>query len=198
MSTAEVFRRITSALDVAEIPYMLTGSFAGAHYGSPRSTQDIDIVIEASPLRVGLLIDSLTKEGEYYAELEAALEAQRSESLFNVIDSRTGWKIDFIFRKSRSFSHEEFARRQRTLFLGVPIFVATAEDIIISKLEWAKLGNSQRQLEDVAAILRLRSDKIEIPYLEKWISQLALNEEWVSARRMAGEPGMSNESSPLS
>ena len=185
MGTSEVFRRITGVLDTLEIPYMLTGSFASAHYGSPRSTQDIDIVIETNPSQVRLLIETLTTTGGYYAELDAALEAHRRESLFNVIDSRAGWKIDFIFRKSRAFSREEFARRQRTIFQDVSIFVATAEDIMVAKLEWAKLGSSQRQLEDVAAILRLRSGQLDIPYLEKWISQLGLDDEWTKARRIA-------------
>jgi 23S rRNA A1618 N6-methylase RlmF len=91
--------------------------------------------------------------------------------LFNVIDLAAGWKIDLIIRKSRAFSQQEFGRRQLVSVQGVPLFVASAEDVVIAKLEWAKLAQSQRQIEDVAAILRLRRESLEWPYLEKWISE---------------------------
>ena len=93
---------------------------------------------------------------EYYADLESALEAHKRQSIRNVIDLATGWKIDLIIRKSRAFSQEEFRRRQRVSLHDVPLFVASAEDIVISKLEWAKLAQSRRQIEDAAAILRVQ------------------------------------------
>src|SRR6266567_1457520 len=124
MSSAEVFRRITEALDQSGIAYMLTGSFASAHYGVPRSTQDIDLVIEATAAQLRTFVQNLP-EGEYYADLDAALEAYRRESLFNVIDLTTGWKIDLIFRKSRLFSQEEFRRRRLINLQGLRLFVAS-------------------------------------------------------------------------
>src|SRR5579864_987191 len=177
MSAPEVLRRITQALENAGIAYMLTGSFASAHYGVPRSTQDIDLVIEATAAQLRTFVQSLSAD-EYYADLDAALEAQRKESLFNVIDLVTGWKIDLIIRKSRSFSREEFGRRRVVDLQGLGLFVATAEDVILAKLEWAKLGNSDRQIEDVAAILRLQSETLDRRYLERWIAELGLNEQW--------------------
>ena len=102
MSAPEVFQRIT-ALDRAGIAYMLSGSFASAYYGAPRSTQDIDLVIEATPARLRALVQGLPSD-EYYADLDAALEAYKRQSIFNVIDLATGWKIDLIIRKSRAFS----------------------------------------------------------------------------------------------
>ena len=184
MSVPEVFRRITARLQQAGVPYMVTGSFASAFYGSPRSTQDIDIVIAATVEQLRIFIQILGHE--YYAELEAAIEACRQESLFNIIDGISGWKIDLIFRKSRPFSQEEFRRRQRVNFHGVELFVASAEDVIIAKLEWAKLGESQRQIQDVAAILHIRSSLLDQGYIEKWISQLGLAEQWTTAKRSAG------------
>jgi len=185
MSAPEVFRRITAALDRAGIPYMLSGSFASAYYGAPRSTQDIDLVIEANPAQLTTFIQSLPAE-EYYADLEAALQAHRRQSLFNVIDLATGWKVDLIIRKSRAFSQEEFSRRQRVNVQGLPLFVAGAEDIVIAKLEWSRLAQSQRQIEDVAAILKIRGELLNRSYLEKWIRELGLEKEWDEARRTAG------------
>jgi hypothetical protein len=123
---------------------------------------------------------------EYYVDLDTALEALRSSSLFNVIDLKTGWKIDLIFRKSRPFSEKEFSRRQLVDLQGLRLYIAGVEDVIVAKLEWAKLANSQRQIEDVASMLRLRADTLDKSYLEKWISELDLHEQWSSARRGAG------------
>jgi hypothetical protein len=184
MSFLEVLQRITAALDHAGIAYMLTGSFASVYYGSPRSTQDIDLVIAANPAQLRALIEGLPR-GEYYADLDAALEAHERESLFNVIDLKTGWKIDLIIRKARPFSQEEFRRRQRLNMTGVSLFVASPEDIILAKLEWSKLSQSQRQIEDAAGILKLREDSLDRSYLDKWVRELALTKEWNEAQRMA-------------
>jgi hypothetical protein len=181
MSVSDVFRRITTALDQAGIGYMLSGSFASAHYGVPRSTQDIDIVIEATPAQLRAFVAGLSGN-EYYADLDSALEARRRQSMFNLIDLATGWKVDLIIRKSRAFSQEEFGRRQRVTLHNVSVFVASAEDVVISKLEWAKLARSRRQIEDAASILKVRWDALDRSYLEKWITELDLQKEWDDAR----------------
>lgn len=85
MSIPDVFHRITWALDQAGIAYILTGSFASAHYGAPRSTQDSDLVIEATAAQLRTFVRGLP-ESEYYADLDAGLEALQRESLSNVID----------------------------------------------------------------------------------------------------------------
>lgn len=185
MSVAEVFRRIMTALDQAGIAYMLAGSFASAYYGAPRTTQDIDLVVEATPAQLRTFVQLLSGN-EYYVDLDTALEAHRRQSLFNVVDMATGWKIDLIIRKSRAFSEEEFRRRKRVDVQGVALFVASAEDVVVSKLEWAKLAQSQRHIEDVAGILRMRWESLDRAYLEKWILELGLTTEWNDVRRAAG------------
>jgi hypothetical protein len=114
---------------------------------------------------------------EYYADPNAALQAHQNESMFNVIDKRCGWKIDMIMRKSREFSQEEFRRRRRVDLQEATFFVASAEDVVIAKLEWAKLARS-RQIEDVAGILGLRRDSIDRSYPGKWIDRLGLRKQW--------------------
>ncbi len=184
MTIQDVFQRITSALDRAGIEYMLSGSFAAAYYGAARSTQDIDFVIHSTDEQLRSLIAALPSN-DYYADLDSALEAQRKESMFNVIDRATGWKIDFIIRKSRPYSQTEFQRREKITLHAVELFVITAEDAVISKLEWAKLADSARQLQDVAAILKAQGEKLDQPYLQKWILELGLGEEWKKAERAA-------------
>jgi hypothetical protein len=185
MSIQDVLQRIILALDQAGIAYMLSGSFASAYYGASRSTQDIDFVIHASSEQLRSFIGALPVS-EYYADLDSALEAHQRQSMFNVIDQATGWKIDFIIRKSRSYSQEEFRRRQRVTLHGVAVFMTTAEDAIISKLEWAKRAHSGRQIEDVAAILRVRWETLDKAYLVRCIAELGLETEWGDAQRAAG------------
>jgi hypothetical protein len=184
MSFIEVLQRVTAALERAGIPYMLTGSFASVFYGSPRSTQDIDLVISATKEQLREFTATLPS-GEYYSDLGAALEAHRRESMFNIIDIKTNWKIDMIVRKNRAFSREEFGRRQRVSLQGLPLFVASPEDVILAKLEWSKLAQSQRQIEDAAGILKIRMDLLDRSYLDKWVHELGLTKEWNDAQRLA-------------
>ena len=185
MSISHVLQKITTALDQNNVAYMLTGSFASAFYGTPRSTQDIDIVVEATPAKLHGFVKSLSVD-QYYSDLDAALQAHKAESMFNVIDLSTGWKIDFIMRKSRPFSREEFRRRVRVELQGVSLFVASAEDIIIAKLEWSKLAQSQRQIEDAAAIVRVQRETLDRSYIEKWTRELGVEDEWAKALGAAG------------
>jgi len=185
MSITDVFLRITTAFEHAGIGYMLVGSFASTGYGSPRSTQDIDVVITATPAQLEAFIQDL-KGKNYYAEVDAALEAHRSESMFNIIDQNTGWKIDLIFRKSTPFGEEEFGRRRRVKLHGVQLFVASPEDVILAKLGWAQKGASHRQLEDAASVLSVQDQALDMTYLQKWISELGLWKEWERVREIAG------------
>lgn len=185
MDLGAEFRRISRVLEAAETPYMLTGSFASSYYEALRATQDIDIVIAPTPEQLRQLIHHLQSQN-YHVDAELALPAYRDQSMFNVFDNETGWKIDFIFRKSRAFSHEEFSRRRATTFQGAPLFVATAEDVMVSKLEWAKMGESARQIEDVAAVLKKQRATFDCDYVEKWVKELGLSSEWTKAKSLAG------------
>jgi hypothetical protein len=164
---------------------MLTGSFASAYHGAGRATLDVDLVIDPTPAQLRVLIEGFPPSA-WYASLEAALEAMDQESQFNLIELETGWNVDLIIRKSRPFSRIEFDRRTTIDFDGVRLAVATVEDVILAKLEWARLGESARQLEDVAALLRVRSGDLDRPYLERWIADLGVSGQWKAASRLAG------------
>jgi len=89
---------------------MLTGSFAGGFHGAPRASQDVDVVVAPNLGSPERLLRSLP-EDRYYVSRDAALEAYGNESLFNIVDFATGWKIDLIMRKARAFSQSELERR---------------------------------------------------------------------------------------
>jgi len=179
--------RIIAALDAQGIPHMLAGSFASAHHGVPRTTHDIDLVIDPAPPALERFVRSLDPE-RFYVSVDAADEAWRRRGQFNVVDLESGWKIDLIVRKERSFSREEFRRRRPTKLFGTTVFVATAEDTVLAKLEWARLGESERQLRDVVGILEMRGDQLDRPYVERWVRELGVEELWGRARAEAGLP----------
>lgn len=196
MSVPQVFARIVAALDLAGIPFMLTGSFASSVHGSPRATRDIDLVIDPTPESLRALAKLLPPE-EYYHDETAALDALSRRSQFNVLDHATGWKVDLIIRKSRPFSRAEFERRQVLDFDGVRLAVATAEDVVLAKLEWAKTSGSRRQIEDAAGVLMARAGEIDIEWIERWVVDLDIAEQWSEARQRAGlAPGNSAPPNP--
>jgi len=185
MNSDAVFREISSALERARVPYMVVGSFASNLYGTGRATQDIDLVVSATPEQIQTLL-SLISKTNYYFDLDSALEASRSKSMFNILDMESGWKIDVIFQKPTPYHQQAFQRRTPAEIEDVPLFVATAEDVIISKLEWAKMSESSRQIDDVVGILRVRGRSLDRAYIDKWVFELGLTPEWSVARKSAG------------
>jgi hypothetical protein len=184
VSVGDVLERVRAALVDAGIPYMLTGSFASAVHGAPRATQDIDVVIAPSREQLLALVARFP-QSMYYVSADAAIEALADSGQFNVIDLATGWKIDFIIRKRREFSEIEFDRRRRVPLSGVELDVASAEDMVIAKLEWAKAGNSSRQIEDAASVVRVQGDALDVEYITRWVAALHLEAQWLEARAKA-------------
>jgi len=178
-------RRFVNALERAGVPYMLTGSHAGGYWGPGRATQDIDFVIMPSREQLRLFVDQLTPS-EFYVDSGVAFEALHEHGQFNAIDYASAYKADFIIRKQRPFSEEEFRRRTHAIVADVPVMVATAEDVILSKLEWSKVGGSTRQIEDVARIVGSRRDELDRRYIDEWVRQLALEQQWNAALEAAG------------
>jgi hypothetical protein len=173
---------ITTALAAEGIPAMLTGSLASAVRGAVRTTMDVDLVIDPTPSALDGFVSRMEAIG-FYASPGAAKEALAERSMFNVIDPESGWKADLIIRKNRPFSVEEFERREPAELLGMSVAVARVEDLVIAKLEWAKLGASQRQLEDVQSLLQLSGAALDRNYLTRWIERLDLGAEWRMVRK---------------
>jgi hypothetical protein len=114
----------------------------------------------------------------YYVSTVAVDEAWRRRGMFNVLLLDSGWKVDLILCKDRPFSRSEFERRIRVDLAGIPVWMATAEDTILAKLEWAKAGESERQLRDVAGILEVAGGRLDRVYIERWLGVLGLLDLW--------------------
>jgi hypothetical protein len=157
---------------------MVTGSLASSHHGRPRTTHDADVVIEPTAETLQRLVSALSAAG-FYVDAERAGDAFRMRRQFNVIDQQSAYKVDLILRKDRPFSVEEFGRRQTAdLVPGLRVTLATAEDIVLAKLEWSrKAGGSEKQIADVAGILSVRPD-LDRSYVARWARELGVMDLW--------------------
>lgn len=184
----ETIGRLVRRLESLGIPYMLAGSVASSHHGRPRATNDADIVIDPTAEALDELVAALLADG-YYVDPQIAREALRARRLFNAIDPETAFKIDLVIRKDRPFSREEFGRRERRDLGGLSLSIATAEDTLVSKLEWAqKAGGSERQLDDALGILEVCAGRLDRAYVESWAAALGVLDLWqdVVRRHKAG------------
>ena len=177
MTSEHPLRQIVEQLDRAGIEHMLAGSFASTFHGDPRTTHDIDLVIDCDRASLDRLVQGLDPS-RFYASPEAADEAWMRRSQFNVVLLDSGWKVELILRKERPFSRAEFERREPAEIAGVRLFVATAEDTLLAKLEWARAGESERQLRDVVGILDVSGERLDRAYLARWVSELGLESLW--------------------
>ena len=166
----EALSDVCGRLDGAGIAYMLTGSLALSYYARPRMTRDIDLVIaldaeHAAPL-AGLL------GAEYHADIDAIVEALRAARPWNIIHLPTLVKIDLIPRKDSPYRQAEFERRRRVELAGVDLWIVSIEDLILSKLDWARQSRSQLQFGDVKLLLEAPLDRA---YLDEWAARLDLD-----------------------
>ena len=163
------------ALELAQVPYMLTGSLASTFHGEPRATRDIDLVIDPTPDALERLIDELLSDG-LYVDRDAARSALAERGQFNAIG--TDAKVDFIVRKDRPFAVSEFKRRQRVTLLGYAGDVVTVEDLILAKLLWAAETDSDRQLRDVAGMVAVAGSVLDRAYVTRWANRLGIADAW--------------------
>jgi hypothetical protein len=162
---------------------MVVGSLASSFHGEPRQTRDIDLVVEPNLSDLERFRESLDPD-DFYSDAGAMLEAIERRSSFNIIDIGSGWKVDILVQRDRPFSKLELSRRTAVELLGTETFVASPEDTVIAKLEWAAAGDSERQFQDVAAILAVQGEALDADYLNHWIEELGLGDAWEQARGM--------------
>ena len=168
----DLLKVVTSRLDEAGIDYMLTGSIAMSLYSAPRMTRDIDMVLHISSELVDKLV-RIFKE-DFYIDEHAVREAIARHDMFNIIHTESAVKFDFIVRKDEDYRLREFSRRQRIEMGDVPVTVVAAEDLILSKLVWAKDSESEFQMRDVEQILKAH-EKLDHDYLHEWAKRLEVD-----------------------
>ena len=163
-------------LDRLGLRYLIGGSLASSLHGVPRSTRDADLAVDLPPGRVDDLVAAF--RGSFYVDDEAARSAVARLASFNVIHLPTMFKVDLFVLGDDDLARSELARRERHL-IGEPpaeVFVASAEDVVIQKLLWYRLGRevSERQWLDLVGVLQVQGGRLDSEYLSRWAAALDL------------------------
>lgn len=167
----EVLKIVVKRLESAGMPYMITGSIAANFYTTPRMTRDIDIVIEIGENNIEVLFSLFSDD--FYIDKDSIRNAICNKQIFNIIHKEGVVKIDFIIRKDKKYSKIEFSRKRSIVFEELKINVTSPEDLILSKLFWAKDTLSEMQIRDVRNLMKTVPD-LDIKYIENWIKELEL------------------------
>lgn len=173
----DIVRDVSQRLDGGGFAFMLTGSMAMNYYAQPRMTRDIDLVVALAPKDTDTIVGLF--HPDYYVSRDAVINSIAHESLFNLIHQESVIKVDCIVRKSSPYRLAEFERRQRIRIEDFWTWIASKEDLIISKLYWARDSHSELQLRDVKNLAITGCDGA---YIERWTKELGLDNLWQECR----------------
>lgn len=166
MTADQAVVAVLDALDAAGVPYMIVGSLASNFHGIPRSTRDADFVVELPP-------GSLDR---FDAALPPGLTLDRKGSFETVtgttryLTELTGspFVCELFVRSDDTHDQERFLRRQRVRVLDRVAFVATAEDMIVTKLRWADAAHRSKDFDDIRNIVAVRGPELDWAYVRRW------------------------------
>lgn len=176
MNEQELLLDCLQRLNAKRIPYMITGSMASNAWGIPRTTHDLDFLIQLSRDKVSEFANAFS-DGGYAVDAEMVQSAFAPPHMFNVIHPPSGLKLDFwMYRPDDEYEREMFSRRVQENWLGEPASMATAEDVILHKLLWHQQSPSDRQLGDVAGVVAVQGEALDRAYLSRWADKLQLTE----------------------
>jgi hypothetical protein len=169
----DIVRDVSARLDAANIGYMLTGSMAMNYYAQPRMTRDIDVVIALKSADGARIVELFCTD--YYVSREAVDSSIKHQSLFNLIHNESVIKVDCIICKQSEYRLMEFNRRQRIKIEDFETWIVSKEDLILSKMFWAKDSYSELQLRDVKNLVSTGCDSA---YIEWWAQELGVAHLW--------------------
>lgn len=176
----KVLKIVVKRLESARIPYMITGSIAANFYTTPRMTRDIDIVIEVEEKDAETLFSLFLSD--FYVDKNSIRNAIHNKQIFNIIHREGIVKVDFIIRKDTNYRNLEFKNRRSIVFEGQKIFIASPEDLILSKLFWARESLSEMQIRDVKNLFKTIHN-LDRGYIEKWVHELELDEVYNEVKK---------------
>jgi hypothetical protein len=171
----ELLQDCVRRLNKSGVPYMVTGSMASNAWGIPRTTHDLDFVIQLAPSRIESFVKAFESR-DYFLDEASVRAAYKPPHQFNAIHVPSALKADFWMLKPDPFEREMFGRRIRDLWFGEPIWMATAEDVILHKLYWNRISHSDRQLGDIAGVVSVQRGKLDEKYMRHWAAELGLSE----------------------
>ena len=169
MTGSEAILKVVDALDDCGIPYMLVGSNSSSAYGIPRSTQDADFVIELGETPIGELTTRIAPSIRIDPQMSFETVTMTRRYVADV--AGTPFRIEFFLLNDDPYNQARFRRRQRVLVLDRQIWMPTPEDVIVTKLHWALLGNRAKGRDDTRGVIAVQGDRIDWDYVHRWCEQ---------------------------
>ncbi|MDO8835383.1 MAG: hypothetical protein Q7V01_07285 [Vicinamibacterales bacterium] len=200
MNLTSVVGLVVAALDAAGVAYVLVGSLASSARGFPRATNDADLVADLRREHVDQLVAALQES--FYIDTDAVVRAVSAHRSFNAIHHASGFKVDVFVPPPGGFGWQQLARRVAER-LGAtdmpPVFVATAEDMVIAKLDWFRAtgGTSDRQWQDIVGIVAVQGPALDRNYLREWATRLGLADLLERAFRACEIPRGKSDPTPF-
>ncbi len=183
----ELLRLIVGILEKLELRYFVTGSVAAIYYGEPRFTNDIDVVVDLPEHCIPEFVASFPQD-EFYVSEEGVRRAVRRRGACNAIHMASSLKIDFMFAAENHFNRNRFERAKRVEpDEGLTAFFASAEDVILKKMDFFREGGSEKHLRDITGILMVSGDELDHEYIENWADQMGLETIWRTIKYMVRE-----------
>ena len=174
MSQLELLSLLANVLNQLGVQWMLVGSHASSYYGEARSTHDVDIVVDFPIEKTAELLSAIPSDRYYLSD--AAIKEGR---MANLIDTKTGDKVDMFFVGDDHSAKAQLLRRKEATILDEHVFVASVEDTIVSKLKWNDaVGGSDRQINDVRGIINIQGTAIDYDVLDARIDAAGLRGTW--------------------
>lgn len=185
MLQPKLLKKVLDLLDENHIEYMVTGSIVSSIQGEPRTTHDIDLLVNITPSEIPSLVNAFNPP-DYYITESAIEDAIRHKSMFNLLDTIDGDKIDFWILTDDPFDQSRFSRKYEENILGLSMKISTPEDTILMKLHWANLsGGSEKQFNDALRVYEVQFGKLDFNYIDSWLQQLQVKELWERLKRDA-------------
>lgn len=183
----ELLRYTIKAFEALGIDYLIGGSLASSVYGEPRLTNDIDIIVDLKPEHIPGILSKFDPK-EFHVDEEAIRQALSRNGQFNIIHPSSGYKIDLFISGQDPFVRSELVRRRRLEAPdGEHAFFASPEDVIVKKMEYFRIGESERQLRDIIGVLHVQGKQLDRDYIHHWASELGLVGVWEAVLKRVGE-----------
>ena len=164
---------LAERLDEAGIAYMVTGSVALAAYATPRMTRDIDLVVEIDADDVATIVEIFGRD--CFVDADSVRRAVAAPGMFNIIHNEWIIKADFVVKRREAYRLTEFERRRTIEIEGHKVDFVAPEDLILSKLYWARGSASELQDRDVRDLLDAVQGLV-LDYLQQWADELGVRE----------------------
>ena len=169
MEVEKLMLDVVEVIEREQIPYMLVGSFSSNYYGIPRSTKDVDLVVELGSQSVHAITRHL--DSRFHLQPQMAFESVTGTARHIIDVVGSPFKIEIFRLSGDAHDHERFQRRIRVPWRDRHVWLPSAEDVIVTKLRWLSGLRRNKDWDDSLHVASVQRDKLDWAYIERWCEQ---------------------------